>query len=200
MTTLLTAQVGVYRLASRLLASEIDAALLARLHEAGLLDEELVALPKREALDTLATEFCRLVIGPDPVCLPYASVQRGETLLGSRAEQEVTAFVRRHGLDITLAPDVAVLTHDHLSVQLALLAHLHSAATRCEDVPRAAITVPPGSNHAPAAAAELVERHLAPWAVTTADVIADAATWEPYRSVLRTTAELLRDELERVGG
>lgn len=186
MTTLLTAHVGVYQLASRLLASEIDAPLLARLHDGRLLDDDLVALPKREALDTLAAEFCRLVIGPKPVCLPYASVQRGETLLGSRAEQEVTAFVRRHGLDITLAQDVAVLTHDHLSVQLALLAHLHSEATHGEDAPRAAAT-------------ELVERHLAPWAVTTADAIADAAKWEPYRSVLGTTAELLRGELESLG-
>ncbi len=170
MTALVSAHVGVYRLASRLLACEIDAPLFGRLRDGGLLDDAALALPEREALDTLAAEFCRLVIGPDPVCLPYASVQRGEALLGSRAEQEVTAFVRRQSLDIQLAPDVAVLSNDHLSVQLALLAHLHGTD----------------------AATELVERHLRPWAVTTLETLADAAEWEPYRSTFATTAELLR--------
>lgn len=170
MTTLVSAHVGVYRLASRLLASEVDAPLFGRLREGGLLDGALAALPEREALDTLAAEFCRLVIGPDPVCLPYASVQRGEALLGSRTEQEITSFVRRHGLDVTLAPDVAVLSNDHLSVQLALLAHLDGTD----------------------AGAELVEQHMRPWAVTALATLADAAEWEPYRSVFATTAELLR--------
>lgn len=185
MTTLVSAHVGVYRLASRLLASEIDTPLFARLRDGGLLDDAALALPEREALDTLAAEFCRLVIGPEPVCLPYASVQRGEALLGSRAEQEITAFVRQHGLAVALAPDVAVLSNDHLSVQLALLAHLHDVASRA----RATADVV-----AEGAVAELVEQHLRPWAVTTAETIADAAEWEPYRSVFGMTAGLLREE------
>ncbi len=44
------------------------------------------------------------------------------------------------------------------------------------------------------AATELVEQHLRPWAVTTAETIAEAAEWEPYRSVVATAAELLSAE------
>ncbi len=44
------------------------------------------------------------------------------------------------------------------------------------------------------AATELVEQHLRPWAVTALDTLANAAEWEPYRSVFGMAAELLSAE------
>ncbi len=74
----------LYALTARLFAAEVDVALyraLAVQEALGLIDAELYAMGEERALEALAVEFCRLFIGPQPPCVPYASAHRGEALL-----------------------------------------------------------------------------------------------------------------------
>jgi TorA maturation chaperone TorD len=83
-----TARRDLYALTARLFMAEVDVALyraLAVQDALGLIDVELSAMGEEQALEALAVEFCRLFIGPQPLCVPYASAHRGEALLGGRA-------------------------------------------------------------------------------------------------------------------
>ena len=174
----LHARRDVYRLASRLLAREIDAPLYDRLLTLGLLDGSCT-------LDDLAAEFCRLFIGPKPVCLPYASARRVPALLHAEPERRFVAFLTAHGLDTVLDPGLTLLGRDHLAVELAVLAHLHDAAA---------------GSPAPVAAAAwqqsrtLVADHLLPWAADVASELAVAARLAPYSLVARSLVALLGTE------
>lgn len=154
------------RLASRLLAVEVDAALLARLRATPeLLDPALAGLDDARAIEELAVEYCRLFIGPQPVCPPYASAYSGGRRLGGRAESDLRGFLAAHDLELRVRREVALLGSDHLAVHLAVLAHLYDrpADRRTRDV-----------------IAELVERHLTPWARDLAAVLVARSRLRPY--------------------
>ncbi len=75
-----SARRDAYALSARLFATEVDAALYRALltqDALGLLDADLRALDEEQALDALGVEYCRLFIGPQPLCVPYASAQHG---------------------------------------------------------------------------------------------------------------------------
>src|SRR5262249_59853653 len=113
-----------------LFAAEVDVALYRALHAhdpLGLLETELRGMEEAHAIESLAVEFCRLFIGPQPLCVPYASAQRGEALLGGRARARLEDFLHRVGfLFDTVAMRLA--SPDHLAVELAVLAHLYTLA------------------------------------------------------------------------
>ncbi|TKK91378.1 hypothetical protein FDA94_00805 [Herbidospora galbida] len=144
----------VILLMSRLVSTEIDAPL-----------REALGCP--EPLEDLSAEFCRLFVGPRPVCPPYASVQRGEPMIGGRAERRLKEFAARHGLDVVVPPGFAVLALDHLGVELALLHHLG-----------------PGP-----VAEELLDDHVRPWALGYLRSLEEASRLEPYVSAARWCRE-----------
>src|SRR5947209_12857677 len=96
----IAARRDLYALTARLFAAEVDVALyraLAAQDALGLLDAELSAMGEARALEALAVEFCRLFLGPQPPCVPYASAHRGEALLGGRARTRLEACLHRVG-------------------------------------------------------------------------------------------------------
>jgi TorA maturation chaperone TorD len=117
----------LYLLVARLFREEVDAPLYGRLlaTQGGALlwiEPEIAALPVRTAVEVLETEYCRLFVGPDPVCPPFASVVRGEPLLGGRARTTVNEFLDLHGLAIDVHARLA--SPDHIAVVFAVLAEL----------------------------------------------------------------------------
>lgn len=181
---------GLLLLASRLLAEEIDVPLYRSLlasegTSAGpaVVDETIRHLDEDQAVQALAVEFCRLFVGPRPVCPPYESVQRGEVTVGGRAESRMKAFMAREGVEVTLRPGLAVLTSDHLAVQLAVLHRLSDPARP----PAAADTGGPEADPV----GEFLTRHLLPWAPAYLRELQSASALEPYRSVAGLTSLLL---------
>jgi TorA maturation chaperone TorD len=199
----LTAWRDLCALASRLLAAETDAPLLARLRAMSpddtglsLIDPAVAELPQQEALTELAVEFCRLFIGPRPVCPPYpAAYGRGAALAGL-TEGRFADFLARHRLreSVGCGPKLA---RDHLAIQLGTLAHLYHAvhSGRTNGTPAA---------RAIAAIGELVGEHLLPWADDFAAALSASARLSPYStlgSALRAfVAELVheRDRVDRL--
>lgn len=178
----LTATVGVLRLGARLFAHEVDARLYRQLLGAdkttvgghSFLEAGAADRSEAEALEDLAEEFCRLFIGPQPECPPYASAHQGEVKLGGRTAPAVDDFMARHGVRPVIGEHDAVLEHDHLSVELALLAHFYQAAF--EDGPE-------GREEAWAAAQELLHHHIWPWADGYLKHVSDAARSGPYSAI-----------------
>lgn len=172
----------VFRLAARLFSAEIDVpvlrALLRAEAEVALVDDRIRALDEQRAVEELSVEFCRLFVGPRPECPPYESVQRGEATLGGRAEQRIREFMHREGLDAILPPGLAVLTHDHLAVELAFFSRLCDIAAES----------PPASQ----AVQRFHEHHLLPWAPLYLHQVHSAARLEPYRTIALSTALLLK--------
>ncbi|MDA0590455.1 MAG: molecular chaperone TorD family protein [Planctomycetota bacterium] len=115
----LAARAGVYELLSRLWLYEVDAELLSELTD-GLLAAAWSELggPSIEAsqLEDLATEYCRLFVGPRDQVAPFQSVW--ET--GQHGGQAVASM--RECLELLSEP-VAKLEEipDHLGVQLLLM-------------------------------------------------------------------------------
>lgn len=171
-TAELAARRDVYALASRLLAREVDAPLHRRLVDAGLAEPQ-------DTVEDLAVEYCRLFVGPGPVCLPYASAQRGALLRG-RPEQRFLDFLARHDLDVVLDQETNLLARDHLAVELAVLAHLYSRALDAPEVWDLLRT--------------LLAEHLLPWGLELAEVLAGTARHDPYRTLGALLAQLLRAE------
>ncbi|HEU5157710.1 MAG TPA: molecular chaperone TorD family protein [Streptosporangiaceae bacterium] len=176
---------------ARLLAKEIDADLYRALLRADagtsdetaaggepLVDEEIRSLDEPRALEELSVEFCRLFVGPRPVCPPYESVYRGEAMVGGRAERRVQEFLRRHGMEAVLAAGLPVLSSDHLAVELAVLAHLYPAA---EDA----------RGPDPRAARSFMASHVSTWAPAYLGGLRDAARLAPYRTIAGLAARLL---------
>jgi TorA maturation chaperone TorD len=128
-------------------------------------------------------EFCRLFIGPQPECPPYASAHQGEVKLGGRTAPAVDDFMARHDVRPVIGEHDAVLEHDHLSVELALLAHFYQAAFE---------NGPEGREEAWAAAQELLHHHIWPWADGYLKHVSDAARPGPYRAI----SSLLWDVLD----
>jgi TorA maturation chaperone TorD len=167
-------------LLARLFAGEPDLALYRQLRAVehpGLtwVEPSLLALPEVRAVEALAVEYCRLFIGPQPVCPPYASTQGGEVLLGGRPRTRLDAFLARHGVP---APDLAwrVASPDHIAVELAILARLYA-----NDAPTAVVQ-------------ELLTQHLWPWAPAWLTHVESASRYELYRTAARLGVALLGDE------
>jgi TorA maturation chaperone TorD len=176
----------LYDLLARLFAREVDLELYQQLRslpvgvpgrspELAWIEPELLALPPELAVEELAVEFCRLFVGPPAVCPPFASVHRGEALLGGRARTRLEGFLDRAGLD--LAPSPALASPDHLAVYLAALARLHELP---EDAGRGA-----------ALRQELLRGHLLPWAPAYLQGLARMARRALYATTAWLTAGLL---------
>jgi TorA maturation chaperone TorD len=168
-------------LLSRLFEREVDAELYRRLiapemsdvlASTGLqwIDPDVRALSEPEALEVLATEYCRLFVGPIPACPPYASSFRGEALLGGRHERHVRDVLQRLGLEI--AADTRVAALDHLSVSLSLFAGALDAADE-------------------SIASEIQRVLLLPWAPEYLRVLESWAERAPYTTLARLTAAML---------
>ena len=122
-----TARRDLYGLVARLLGEEVDAPLYHHLLSTQSdalrwIEPELVRLPSERALETLDTEYCRLFLGPPPMCPPYASVLRGEAVLGGRARTRVDDFLAACGLAVDAHARIA--SSDHVAVAFAVLAEL----------------------------------------------------------------------------
>jgi TorA maturation chaperone TorD len=173
-------------LLARLFACEPDPALYRQLRAVehqGLtwFEPSLLALPEARAVEALAVEYCRLFIGPQPACPPYASTQGGEVLLGGRTRTRLEAFLARYGLSV---PDLAWRTAspDHIAVELAVLARLYAV-----DAPAAVVQ-------------ELLTQHLWPWAPTWFAHVESASRYALYQTAARLGVALLADDpAQRLG-
>jgi TorA maturation chaperone TorD len=187
---MVTAGRELFLLTSRLLSEEIDVPLYRALLEADsghggtgagrpLVDAGLRALDEALAVEELAVEFCRLFVGPRPTCSPYESVQRGEPVVGGRAERRFREYLHRHGMAVTPPPGLAILSDDHLAVQLAVLHRVCEQAAHPEAPPDAA-----GALH------EVLD-HLLPWAPAYLRDLGEGSRLAPYRTIADLTARLL---------
>ncbi|GGS28887.1 TorD/DmsD family molecular chaperone [Actinokineospora fastidiosa] len=177
---LLRANTAVLRLAARLFAREVDAPLYGRMLATDirwgtghpLVDAPDATRDEAVILEDMAAEFCRLFIGPQPVCPPYASAWHGEVKLGGRPAHAVEALMVRHGVRPVIDSRDAVLEPDHISVELALLAHFREAAA-----------ADPTRTGERAAVRELLEQHIRPWSDGFLERVADAARMGPYEGI-----------------
>jgi TorA maturation chaperone TorD len=170
-------------LLARLFAHELDPGLYRRLRAVGgpvWFEPELLALPEGRAVEALAVEYCRLFIGPQPRCSPYASAQRGAALLGGGARTRLEAFLARHRIPL---PGEAwrVASPDHIAVELAVLAHLYATG-----FPAPVLR-------------EFLTQHLLPWAPGFLRQVESAARHQLYRSAAQLAAALLDEESGRQG-
>ena len=173
-----TARRDLYALTARLFAAEVDAALyraLAAQDALGLIDAELSAMGEARALEMLAIEFCRLFIGPQPLCVPYASAYRGEALLGGRARTRLEAFLHRIGFTFD-AVAMRIASPDHLAVELAVLAYLYARTDTAATI------------H------EFLCDHALPWVPAYCEQVASVAALDFYRTAARLVAALLAEE------
>jgi TorA maturation chaperone TorD len=155
----------LYALCARLFAGEVDAPLYQTLTRVpvsplvSLMGLEPGALGEQDnpakALDTLAVEYCRLFIGPQPMCPPFASACRGEALLGGRARTRLEEFLARNGLVLT-EELMRIPSPDHVAVELAVLAMLHDRAAAAEEGSEARAQVS-------RALTEFLGGHVLPW-------------------------------------
>jgi TorA maturation chaperone TorD len=169
----------LYALTARFFAAEVDATLYRGLmaqDTLGLLDAELRLLGEAQALEALAVEFCRLFIGPQPLCVPYASAQRGEALLGGRTRTRLDAFMQRVGF-VYDATAMRLASPDHLAVELAVLAHLY-------DQDEVASTI-----------CEFLQDHVLPWAPVYCARVATTTTLSLYRTAAQLVVALLEDSI-----
>jgi TorA maturation chaperone TorD len=174
------AKAALCALLARVFAGEPDLELLQRLRAAespGLtwFEPELLALSETQALEALAVDYCRLFIGPQPWCPPYASAQPGDALLGGRPRRRLETFLARYGVP---APHLAwrVASPDHLAVELAILAHLYAT-----DAPVAGLQ-------------EFLTQHVWPWIPTLLTQVEALAECQLYRTAARLGAALLGEE------
>jgi TorA maturation chaperone TorD len=172
-----TARRDLYALTARLFAVEVDVALYRALvaqDALGLIDAQLSAMGEERALEALAVEFCRLFIGPQPLCVPYASAHRGEALLGGRARTRLEAFLHRVGFPFD-AVAMRLASPDHLAVELAVLAHLYTLTDT-------------------AAVREFLGDHVLPWAPAYCEHVATTTALGFYRTTAWLVAALLAEE------
>lgn len=189
----LKAYSGLLRLAVRLLAREVDTPLYRQMSNADghsskdhapLIDPDLADTSEHHALVELATEYCRLFIGPQPACPPYASAHQGEVKLGGRAAHNIETFMARHSLHPVIAQQDAILEPDHLSVELALLAHLYSVAAGTTE---SDLTI----EQAWTASHELLHTHIKPWAFSYLRDLETTAEYAPYTTIAHLVHRVL---------
>ena len=168
----------LYLLVARLLGEELDSALYRRLlatqsDALPWIEPEIAELPEPLALEALATEYCRLFIGPDLACSPYASVVRGEALLGGRARASVDDFLTARGL--ALAAHARLATPDHVAVVFAVLAELSDP----DDI------------------ASWLRHHVLPWVPRWLSALDGEARCLLFRTLARLGAAVIADDEAR---
>lgn len=167
-------------LLARLFAAELDSDLYDRLCMAGSprlswFEPTVLALPRAQALELLAVEYCRLFVGPQALCPPYASAQRGEAMLGGRARTHLEAFMAAHGVFVPLA-EWRIASPDHIAVELAVLGRLYS------------------EGFSAAVIGEFLSRHLLPWVPGFLVDVRSCAHYQLYQLAAKFGSALLRDE------
>jgi TorA maturation chaperone TorD len=178
----LTAKADAYAAGARLLAIEVNAPLYERLAERGFVEPRSGDELRRKVVDH-AAEYCRLVIGPKPVCLPYASAHQTGTNLRSQPERRFDRVLADHGLDVTPIGELRLLARDHLAVELAALGHLYRRAN-----------AGPQLGDAGAAARTLLRERIMPWAPAVLRKLSNAARFAPYTSLLPVLEYLLEED------
>lgn len=165
----------LYLLIARLFREEVDAPLYRRLlatqsDALPWVEPALAALPEERALEELETEYCRLFIGPNPVCPPFASVAFGEALLGGRARTAIDELLALHGL--TVATHARIASPDHIAVVFAVLAELS----------------------APDAIRDCLCRFVLPWIPSWLSVLEHDAERALFRTLARLATALIEEE------
>jgi len=165
----------LYLLVARLLREEVDAALYHRLiatqrDELRWIEPEIAELPEQLAVEVLATEYCRLFIGPDPVCPPFASAVRGEALLGGRARTDMAELLR--SLDLTIDPRARIASSDHVAVVFAVLSELSD----------------------PGAIRACLHRFVSPWVPTWLSRLEREAERTLFRTLARVARALIDED------
>jgi TorA maturation chaperone TorD len=162
---------------ARLFARELDPALYRQRRLVGgdglsWFEPTLLAIPQADAVEALSVEYCRLFIGPQPSCPPYASAQRGAALLGGRPRTRLEAFLAQYGVPL---PDEAwrIASPDHIVGELAVLAHLYAT-----DASAAII-------------AAFLSLHLLSWAPGFLHQVESASRYQLYRVAASLVAALL---------
>lgn len=176
----LEARAGVYELLSRLWLYEVDAGLQGELTDGSLADgwKELGG-PTIEGsqLEGLATEYCRLFVGPRDHVAPFQSVwQTGQH--GSEAVASMNEYLEMLSEPVAKLQDIP----DHLGVQLLMM----GVFLRC-------VAGTPASQDLRDLTTTFFAEHLAwPDAMLTA---AGAKSESPfYQFLIEATADFLRDE------
>jgi TorA maturation chaperone TorD len=193
----LLAAAATCRLAARTFAAEVDPpfhrALLRlcrapRLAAMGLapLDDNLRALPPAQVLEELAVEYCRLFVGPNPLCPPYATARPGGGALGTHTQQALRRFLHDHGLEPRLPAGAPVAADDHIAVAFAVLDRLYTAAAGGPDTPLDQRT-------ARTAVRQFREDYLMTWAPDLLHEVCTHARCGPYGPIARVTLLLLQD-------
>ena len=182
----------LYALAARVFAAEADEALLAQLGSVQVaageptgfvfVEPDLAARGPVHAVEELAVEYCRLFIGPQPVCAPYASAARGEALMGGRARTRLEDFMQRHAIE--LADGARIASPDHVAIELSLLAEL------CDEL----ASDPTDAAEVLAAIRELLRDHVLPWVPDFLERIERETTRALYRATAQLVALVLAEE------
>lgn len=172
------ARCDLYALLARIFASELDVelyrALLAQ-DMLGFMDQSLRAQSPAAAVEALGVEFCRLFIGPQPPCAPYASAYLGEALLGGRSRARLETFLQRIGFAYDLAA-TRIASPDHIAIVLAVLAYLYTDADLAGSVE------------------EFLQVHVLPWVPAYCEQVTAAASLSLYRTAAALTLALLAEE------
>jgi TorA maturation chaperone TorD len=174
-----TAKRDLYALLARLFACEVDLVLYRQLRTAegtGLpwFEPALLGLSDVHAVEALAVEYCRLFVGPQPLCPPYASAQRGEALLGGRPRTRLEVFLAQHGVPVT-DESWRIASPDHMAIELAALSHLYATGA-----PVAVVQ-------------EFLTQHVLPWAPAFLRQVESVTHVQLYRAAARL-ATILLDE------
>ncbi len=192
----------LYALAARLFATEVDAELYRQLtsesveqlcQSAGLVfvEPELCELGAERAIEELAVEYCRLFIGPRPLCPPFASTTLGEALLGGRSRRRIEEIMDVHG--VVVAEEAKLASSDHVAVELSVLAHLYDELAAASEAP-AGDTAPSGE--LVAAVRTFLVGHVLTWMPQFLDEVERHAGRALYRSIAQLTQSLLQEERE----
>lgn len=176
----------VYSLLARLWLREVDAELVESLEATDFCAAFVAAggvAPAMEQLDDLASEYCRLFVGPKEHLPPYQSVwEKGE--LQSEVTSSASQFAELLGY--RLPPKCPHTLSDHLGVQLDMM----GKALQLNRV-----LSPQDHDLASEVAAEFYSRHLT-WPNRLLDAAAERATSEFYRRTITMTSEFLACERE----
>jgi TorA maturation chaperone TorD len=180
MTTALdtVARCDLYALTARLFMAEVDAELYRALvaqDALGLIDKTLRTMHEERAVEVLAVEFCRLFVGPQPLCVPYASAHQGEALLGGRTRTRLEEFLCRVDINYDLAA-MRIAAPDHIAVVLATLAQLSVRADMA------------------AVAHEFLHHYVLPWVPAYCERVAASTALDFYRMTAQLTMALLAAE------
>lgn len=182
----------LWALVARLFAVEVDVATWRALAEGEALALELVTARsidscqlgeqrEEQEIEDLRVEFCRLFIGPLPVCPPFASVHLGEAILGGRARKVFEEFLSREAIE--LSDFAGIASPDHIAMQFAAQAWLLGRATETE--------VEADNVQA---RRELLARHLLPWAPAFLRRLQAKTVLPFYRRLAELAQELLDEE------